>query len=106
MEALAVANEKIRALKHRFIQGLPARISAIHDALARSGDGRAASDLERGFHSLAGTAATYGLSSVAALAAEGEEICGGTEFDAEALQFLHSIVDELRAAVPSDDSSD
>src|SRR4051794_10725703 len=104
MEALAVANEKIRALKHRFVQGLPARISAIHDALMCSGDGRAASDLERSFHSLAGTAATYGLDSVAALAAEGEEICAGAAFDAEALHFLESIVDELRAAVPSEQS--
>src|SRR5213075_137883 len=85
MEALAIANEKIRALKHRFVQGLPARISAIDEALSRTRDGRAASEIERSFHSLAGTAATYGLDTVAALAAEGEEICAATAFDTEAV---------------------
>lgn len=80
MQAHAAVNDKIQFLKERFVNGLPMRLDAMIEMVSRS----AKQDLERAFHSLAGTGGTYGLSAVAAIAREGEEMCGQPFFDARA----------------------
>ena len=62
------AETKLAALRHRFEMSLPARLDAIEKAL--EGDPY---EIERLFHSLAGTAGTYGFSAISALARRGEE---------------------------------
>jgi diguanylate cyclase (GGDEF)-like protein len=68
MNDLRSAEEKLAALRQRFALSLPGRLDAIETALA--GD---ASELERQFHTLAGTAGTFGFSVISALARLGEE---------------------------------
>lgn len=95
MTAIAARLENaIDSLRERFLQGLPARLDAITTALERP----AAREVERGFHSLTGTAATYGLFGIAAVAAEGERICdqaGDLVDDATRVQ-LAILVEQLR----------
>lgn len=83
--------QAIAGLKERFLRGLPARLDVIDNALQSS----AAADVERGFHSLAGTASTYGLLGIAAVAAEGEYLCAsGLEDDV--LPRVTALLDRLR----------
>ncbi len=94
-------------LKRRFVQKMPDRIAAIASTLAASaaGDGEARARLEREFHTLAGTAGTYGLNAVAAAALEGEEASVGLEMsplDHEAFKTLTRLVDQLRSALAAD----
>jgi HPt (histidine-containing phosphotransfer) domain-containing protein len=95
MTAIASRLENaIGSLRERFLQGLPARLDAIYTALQSP----AARAVERGFHNLTGTAATYGLFGIAAVAAEGERICdqaGDILDDATRVQ-LTILVDHLR----------
>jgi len=91
MEAHAVDNDKIQLLKERFVSRLPLRIDAIAEIAGRS----AKPDLELAFHSLTGTAATYGLTAVAAIAREGEEMCGQPFLDVKAAE---GIIARLRDA--------
>ena len=85
----------ISALRERFLQNLPSRL----DAMAASLESPAAREIERGFHSLTGTAATYGLFGIAAVAAEGEQICdrGGDLLDEATRDRLRALVEQLRA---------
>jgi diguanylate cyclase (GGDEF)-like protein len=102
MGAVASVEEKIRALRDRFVDGLAARIAAIDTELAQMAGNGSAAALERQFHTLAGTAGTYGLDRIAELAAQGEEICTDQKVDAGAMRSLHAIVAELRAAVAAE----
>jgi diguanylate cyclase (GGDEF)-like protein len=58
--------------------------------------------LERHFHTLAGTAGTYGFDRIAELAGQGEEICGDPIVDGGATPSLHAIVAGLRAAAAAE----
>lgn len=99
MGAVASLEQKIRALRDRFVLGLSSRVAKIDEELARiAGDGSTAA-LERHFHTLAGTAATYGLERIAEIAARGEEICIDQIIDDRATRDLHALVAELRAAI-------
>ena len=84
----------IGSLRERFLQGFPARLDAISTALQSP----AARAVERGFHNLTGTAATYGLFGIAAVAAEGERICdqAGDILDNATRVQLTRLVDQLR----------
>jgi len=91
---------KLHRLRTRFVAVLPQRIGAIGDAISRCvEDAKNADEVTRLFHSLAGTAATHRLSTIAALAAEGEEACGEKPFSDETIAYLQSLVESLRAAV-------
>jgi len=95
MTAIASRLEQaIGSLRERFLQGLPARLDTIATALERP----AAREVERGFHSLTGTAATYGLFGIAAVAAEGEQICdhAGDILDEATRARLSMLVEQLR----------
>ncbi|HEX3582872.1 MAG TPA: diguanylate cyclase [Thermoanaerobaculia bacterium] len=102
MGAVASVEEKIRALRDRFVSGLGDRIAEIDQELAQMAGNGSAAVLERKFHTLAGTAGTYGLERVAELAAEGEEICCDQIVDQTATQALHAIVADLRAAIAAE----
>lgn len=96
MTAIAARVEQaIGALRERFLQNLPSRL----DTIAASLESPAAREIERGFHSLRGTAATYGLYGIAAVAAEGEMLCmrGGDLLDETTRARLGLMVDHLRA---------
>jgi diguanylate cyclase (GGDEF)-like protein len=99
MGAAASLEQKIRALRDRFVLGLASRVAKIDEELARiAGDGSTAA-LERHFHTLAGTASTYGLEQIAAIASRGEEICCDQIVDDRATGELHALVAELGAAI-------
>src|SRR3954447_23346023 len=68
------AEQKLLQLRERFAAALPQRIDDLDGAI-RSCEAEPATlhDLERKFHSLAGTAGTYGMNDIARLAAEGED---------------------------------
>jgi diguanylate cyclase (GGDEF)-like protein len=91
---------KLRRLRTRFVAALPQRIDAIADGVSRCAvDTKNADEVTRLFHSLAGTAATHRLSTIAALAAEGEEACGEKPFSEETMACLHSLIESMRAVV-------
>lgn len=102
MGAVASIEEKIRVLRDRFVHGLAERIANIDAELREMAGNGSAMVLERHFHTLAGTAGTYGLDRIAELAGEGEEICNDQIVDASAMQSLHAIVADLRAAVTAE----
>ncbi|HVR40440.1 MAG TPA: Hpt domain-containing protein [Thermoanaerobaculia bacterium] len=84
----AAVEKQIAALRQRFVAKLPERIAAITTALE---DGSELREIQRLFHSLAGTAATYKLEEVAAVAWEGEDECVEEKRDG-----LRAIVERLR----------
>lgn len=99
--------ERLFELKQRFIQKMPERIQAIESTLKSCVDGGNVerNRLERQFHTLAGTAGTYQLNSVAAAAFEGEEACSGLTqkpLDMVCLTGLRVLVDHLRSALAAD----
>lgn len=102
MGAVASVEEKIRALRDRFVSGLADRVAVIETELANMAKDGSAMGLERQFHTLAGTAGTYGLDRIAELAARGEEICDDPIVDAAAMRSLHIIAADLRAAITAE----
>lgn len=98
--ATVTVREKLAVLKTRFLSELPLRVRAISHALMRLTAGNAGSaELERLFHTLAGTASTYRLWTVAALAVEGEQVCSSAAWqEPDAYQYLKTIVADLHAA--------
>src|SRR3954454_25348198 len=64
---------KLLQLRERFAAALPGRIDDLAEAVARcEADPATLHHVERAFHTLAGTAGTYGMTTISALAAEGE----------------------------------
>ncbi len=93
---------RMNTLTSRFVGTMPQRVTAIAETLTLCSRNSltAAPTLERQFHSLAGTAGTYGLDAIAAVAAEGEETCsciGEGSID-ENLTYLNFLVSQLRIA--------
>jgi diguanylate cyclase (GGDEF)-like protein len=95
---------KLLQLRERFTAALPRRIDELADALAGcEANPGTLHDLERKFHSLAGTAGTYGLNAISELAAEGEEACN-TETPGAAPAFalfdrLHCLINSMRTSI-------
>jgi chemotaxis protein histidine kinase CheA len=91
---------KMAELKARFGHKLPARLDAIAAALdsART-DTRPETidELRRHFHSLAGTAGTYALTDLAAIAHRAELVCDSILDDRSAFGSLASLLNELVA---------
>ena len=74
--ATAILESRIAELTLRFMNGLPARLASIDDAMSRlDADPSAITELARHFHSLAGTAGTYRATEIAELAKQAEAIC-------------------------------
>jgi PAS domain S-box-containing protein len=98
--ATTTFERRLGELRTRFVQAMPARVEAIEktlrDCMAKRTP-EAATALERHFHSLAGTAGTYGLLDVEAAAREGEEASMARD-DGR----LTAAVDRLRAAAGID----
>ena len=97
MNNYRLAESKLLLLRERFAAALPRRIDEIAAALDEAGP-RMESVL-RQFHSLAGTAGTYGLEAISSLASEGEEICDASPHAPETIDYLRSIVDDMRGAL-------
>jgi hypothetical protein len=100
----SVLNEKLLVLKNRYVLTLPDRIAAIASTLAGWTDGGAETteQLEMQFHTLAGTAGTYKLMTVAATASEGEEACievDHSPLDREDFIYLSFLVQRLQHAL-------
>jgi len=91
MTAANRLEQAIAALKDRFLLGLPARLDVIDTAF----EAEAMADVKRGFHSLAGTAGTYGLLAIAAVAAEGEYLCTN-DLHQNTPRRLAALLDRLR----------
>lgn len=102
MGAVATVEDKIRVLRDRFVHGLASRIAGIERELARMAGNGSAVALGSQFHTLAGTAGTYGLDHISQICSQGEEICGDHIVDHRAMQTLHAIVEDLRAAVAAE----
>ena len=102
---MSAVEERIRSLRERFAQALPARVADLRQTWIRLNANPASATLKREFarqlHTLGGTAGTYGLTNVAGLAVEGEIACGdlGLHPDSETLPYLATIVDDIGQAV-------
>ena len=83
--------QAIAGLRERFLRGLPDRLDVIDAALHTS----ALTEVERGFHSLVGTAGTYGLITIAEIAAKGEYACAN-DLNEDTLDHLATLVGRLR----------
>lgn len=70
-----VSESKLAFLRERFTKALPDRIEALQVALSQAAAGSPIDDLERLLHRLAGSAGSYGLPEISAIAAEGERMC-------------------------------
>ncbi len=96
----ATLTQRIDILRGTFISELPQRLGMISTEMTRAtgGDPRAAS-LQRLFHTLTGTASTFGLPAIGALAAEAEEVCSSAELDLESVTYLMTILRDLENEV-------
>ncbi len=103
MERSRTLNTRLLDLRDHFIKTVPGRIDAINETLAQcaTNDPTAMHRLERQFHTLAGTAGTYGLLEIAAAAGEAEATCADAQeawLDGESFYYLQYLVDQLRRA--------
>jgi HPt (histidine-containing phosphotransfer) domain-containing protein len=93
---------RVAELRARYVHSLPALVAAIRDALrGRPQAGPSPGSLDRQFHSLAGTAGTFGLHAIAATALDGFDECSSfdeTHVDGGS-RYLWSIVEELEDQV-------
>jgi chemotaxis protein histidine kinase CheA len=68
-----ILEDRIRALRERWAQTLPDRVASIEGMLTHAAEcGCDRAELLRQFHSLAGTASTFGYDDIAALAWDAE----------------------------------
>lgn len=107
MEPTTALKGRLLDLKQRFVRTMPDRIAAITSTLAGFEDGGTdvTHQLERQFHTLAGTAGTYDLNAVAAAAFEGEEACvelNHSPPDSGDFTYLQFLVGQLRGALAID----
>jgi HPt (histidine-containing phosphotransfer) domain-containing protein len=107
MEASPALKRRLLDLKQRFVETMPDRIAAIASTLSDcvAGGGEATDRLERQFHTLGGTAGTYDLHAVAAVAFEGEEACtepNRSLLDSDYFAYLAFLVEQLRVALVAD----
>ena len=107
MEPSTTLKGQLFDLKQRFVQTMPNRIAAIASTLEGRFDAEPGvmDRLERQFHTLAGTAGTYGLNAVAATAFEGEEVCAELEeslLEGDNYTYLAFLVNQLSGALAAD----
>jgi chemotaxis protein histidine kinase CheA len=96
---------RIHELRLRFVTSLPHRIAAIREAWMRvpvNGSHAAGmNELQRQLHTLAGTAGTYGLGDIAAVACEAELICdaAGAANGEEELDYVGTLLADLEELI-------
>lgn len=95
MNELKSAEEKLAALRQRFALSLNARLDAIEAALEGE-----PTELERLFHTLAGTSGTFGFRAISALARLGEENHRDAAVTASMLAELRTAVGEMPQMAP------
>ncbi len=101
----AAVEERIRMLRKRFTDTLPDRLAEVRRAWMRLCASPASPEVQhqlaRQFHTLGGTAGSYGLMDVAGLAAEGELTCEdlGAHPDSDTFPYLATIVNDISRAV-------
>jgi chemotaxis protein histidine kinase CheA len=100
----SVLNEKLLVLKNRYVLTVPDRIADIASTLAgwANGGAKTTEQLAMQFHTLAGTAGTYKLMTVAATASEAEETClevDHSPLDREDFIYLSFLVKRLQHAL-------
>jgi HPt (histidine-containing phosphotransfer) domain-containing protein len=72
--------ERIRELRQRYAQTLPDRLASIAGMLMQAGERSIArTELLRQFHTLAGTAGTFGYEDIATLAREAERVLSSAQ---------------------------
>jgi len=101
---MSAVEERIRVLRERFAERLPDRVAEIRRTWMRMSahpSGDLHDQFTRQLHTLAGTAGTYGMHTVAALAVEGELACDdlGGAGESVALAYLASVMEDIGAAV-------
>jgi HPt (histidine-containing phosphotransfer) domain-containing protein len=107
MERPTTLNGRLLDMRERFVRRMPDRIAEIASTLSKYGEGdeQVTALLERQFHTLAGTAGTYDLNTVAAAAFEGEQACvelGKSQGDGDDLTYLRFLVAQLSGALAAD----
>lgn len=74
-------NDKLRKIREAFIRQLPSQLFGLREAygvlLRQGGEEPNLEDLHRRLHTLRGGSSSFGLSELAAVAAEGEQTAGG-----------------------------
>jgi chemotaxis protein histidine kinase CheA len=98
-------------LQDKFIAGLPRRIARLRDDFEVISDSRrdassvaaALEDLHLAFHSLAGTAGTYGFTLITELSAIGERLTETLRFPVGAygISMLDFVIDSIASLAPS-----
>ena len=100
---MSAFQEKLNSLTQRFLLTLPNRVGSISRLLLRIHgqplDPRILVELGSQFHALSGTAGTYGIMDVAALATEAEAICDGAGIEESDLEYMGSLVRDLHDLV-------
>lgn len=101
---MSAAGQRIQMLRDRFAEVLPNRIADVRRAWMRLDANPAAKDVYEEFtrkvHTLGGTAGSYGLTEVAALAVEVELVCGEAPVaDADTVSYLGTLIEDIGAAV-------
>ena len=107
MESSTSLPGRLLDMRQRFVGTMPDRIAAITSTLSgyADGDGEVRALLERQFHTLAGTAGTFDLDTVAAAALEGEQACveiGKSQPDGGDFRYLDFLVAQLLGALAVD----
>jgi HPt (histidine-containing phosphotransfer) domain-containing protein len=107
MNATNQFENRLIEMKQRFVRMMPDRIAAISSTLAGYGDGgrEATRTMETQFHNLAGTAGTFDLEAIAAVASEGEQACAELNQsapDSGDFSYLAYLVDCLQGALAID----
>jgi HPt (histidine-containing phosphotransfer) domain-containing protein len=110
MNATNRFENRLNELKQRFVRRMPERIAAITSTLAGYGDGgrEATRRMETQFHNLAGTAGTFDLEAIAAVACEGEQACAELNQsapDSGDFSYLAYLVERLEGALAIDTPS-
>jgi HPt (histidine-containing phosphotransfer) domain-containing protein len=94
--------QRIEELRHRYVLSLPDRIAAIAGAVIDDARKLARADMLRRFHTIAGSASTFGYEDIASLAGQAESALSATsvpEVTPGEAAYLTSCVAELRNAL-------
>jgi|GEM_PF-2715839 len=104
MDIATNLESRLTQLRQRYTSSLPERLASIGETLedCEHGVQDSGTRLNRQFHTLAGTAGTYGLLTIATMAAEGELACErlvGDTIEPLDARYLRYLLDELSVTV-------
>jgi HPt (histidine-containing phosphotransfer) domain-containing protein len=101
-EHMLPLEQRIRELRHRYVLSLPDRIAAIAGAVIDDAGKIARADMLRRFHTIAGSASTFGFDDIATLAGQAESALSAAsvpEVTPGETAYVTSCVAELRNAL-------